>query len=73
MRVLRFMQSAVEEAVKCWVPGCSLDCGRAGRDLSDDRPLIVHSHDGVLPECVACVVVGSEIGAEYTKNSGVAW
>ena len=24
-------------------------------------------------ECVACVVVGSEIDAEYTESSGVAW
>ena len=41
--------------------------------VSDDRSLIVHSHGRVPPECVACVVVGSETGAEYTESSGVAW
>ena len=24
-------------------------------------------------ECVACVIVSSETGAEYTESSGVAW
>ena len=42
--------------------------------VSDDRPLLVHSHGGVLPrECVACVVIGSETGVEYTESSRVAW
>ena len=40
----------------------------------DDRSLLVHSHSGVPPrESVACVVVGSETGAEYTEGGGVAW
>ena len=67
--------ASVTEESEISRPGCVSRCGRAGRDRrSDDRSLLVHSHGGVLPrECVACVIVGSEIGAEYTESSGVAW